>query len=182
MTRGAGNPVNIRARLTARDLARAIGKEPSDVTAALSARGEPDSLEDFLDSELARAVATDLGVEVTVETRDLVLEALYEHETRGDLSTQLDGRAARIAEGVIERREVLDQSIEEASEHWSVARMPMVDRNILRLGLYELRYELETPAAVIISEAVRLAQTYSTERSASFVNGVLAALAEDTRA
>jgi N utilization substance protein B len=56
--------------------------------------------------------------------------------------------------------------------------MPVVDRAILRLGLYELRHEPETPVAVVVSEAVRLAKTYSTEKSGAFVNGVLAALAE----
>ncbi len=58
--------------------------------------------------------------------------------------------------------------------------MPVIDRAILRLGLYELRH-LSTPAAVVVNEAVRLAKTYSTQRSGSFVNGVLAALAEIER-
>jgi N utilization substance protein B len=59
--------------------------------------------------------------------------------------------------------------------------MPVVDRAILRLGLYELRYETDTPAAVVVAEAVRLAKTFSTERSGAFVNGVLATLAEQER-
>ena len=59
--------------------------------------------------------------------------------------------------------------------------MPVLDRNILRIGLYELENDRDTPTAVIVAEAVRMAQTYSTERSGSFVNGVLAALAQDVR-
>jgi N utilization substance protein B len=55
--------------------------------------------------------------------------------------------------------------------------MPAVDRNVLRLGLYELRYT-DTPVGVAISEAVELAKTYSTERSGAFVNGVLGALVD----
>ena len=51
--------------------------------------------------------------------------------------------------------------------------MPVIDRSILRLGLYELRHVTDTPTAVVVSEAVRLAKTYSTERSGAFVNGVL---------
>jgi N utilization substance protein B len=59
--------------------------------------------------------------------------------------------------------------------------MPVIDRSILRLGLFELRHGRETPTAVVVSEAVRLAKTYSTERSGAFVNGVLASLARTTR-
>jgi N utilization substance protein B len=59
--------------------------------------------------------------------------------------------------------------------------MPVVDRSILRLGLFELMHEPNVPTAVIVSEAVRLARTYSTERSGSFVNGVLATLARSAR-
>ena len=60
--------------------------------------------------------------------------------------------------------------------------MPVVDRNILRIGLFELKHDRDTPTAVIVTEAVRMAQTYSTERSGSFVNGVLATLAKEVRA
>jgi N utilization substance protein B len=59
--------------------------------------------------------------------------------------------------------------------------MPVIDRSILRIGLYELLEEEDVPTAVIVSEAVRLAKTYSTERSGSFVNGVLATLANEVR-
>ncbi len=59
--------------------------------------------------------------------------------------------------------------------------MPVVDRNIIRIALYELLSDPDTPTAVIVSEAVRLANTYSTEKSASFVNGVLATLAKTIR-
>ena len=59
--------------------------------------------------------------------------------------------------------------------------MPPIDRTVLRIGLYELQHEPDIPAAVIVSEAVRLAKTYSTERSGSFVNGVLGHLADEER-
>ena len=59
--------------------------------------------------------------------------------------------------------------------------MPVVDRAILRLGLYELRHVPSVPTAVVVNEAVRLAKTYSTQRSGVFVNGVLASLAERER-
>lgn len=181
MTRGAGDAVSIPARLTAEELAGFIGIAVDVVSAELRALGEPDSPDDFVDATVARSVARSLGKRVVVEARDLALEALYEYETRGELIAELEGRARNLAQGVLDDRDELDLMIEEASEHWSVARMPLVDRNILRLGLYELRHDPDTPSPVIISEAVRLAQTYSTERSGSFVNGVLATLAASTR-
>lgn len=114
------------------------------------------------------------------EPRDLALEALYEADQRelSETTADLPHKAARLVAGVLAHLEELDAEIDAASEHWRIARMPVVDRAILRLGLYELRYEPETPVAVVVSEAVRLAQTFSTEKSGAFVNGVLAALAD----
>ena len=120
---------------------------------------------------------------MTVEPRDLAVQALYEADQR-DLSNRnedLPPKAARLVAGVLEHVRELDDEIDSASEHWRVQRMPVVDRAILRLGLYELRYEPDTPAAVVVAEAVRLAKTFSTERSGAFVNGVLATLAEKER-
>jgi N utilization substance protein B len=117
------------------------------------------------------------------EPRDLALQALYQTEITGDRSDveDLSGKVGTLVRGVLEHKEELDNEIESASEHWSVARMPVIDRSILRLGLFELRHARETPTAVVVSEAVRLAKTYSTERSGAFVNGVLAALARAPR-
>jgi N utilization substance protein B len=117
------------------------------------------------------------------EPRDLALETLYQVEISGDTSDVegLAGKVGFLVRGVLDHREELDHEIESASEHWSVARMPVIDRSILRLGLFELRHSRETPTAVVVSEAVRLAKTYSTERSGAFVNGVLASLARSTR-
>jgi N utilization substance protein B len=117
------------------------------------------------------------------EPRDVALQALYQAEISGDTSEfdELAGRVGFLVRGVLDHKEELDNEIESASEHWSVARMPVIDRSILRLGLFELRHGRETPTAVVVSEAVRLAKTYSTERSGAFVNGVLASLARTTR-
>ena len=117
------------------------------------------------------------------EPRDLALQALYQAEITGDRSEveDLTGKVGTLVRGVLDHKEELDNEIESASEHWSVARMPVIDRSILRLGLFELRHTPETPTAVVVSEAVRLAKTYSTERSGAFVNGVLAALARAPR-
>ena len=76
--------------------------------------------------------------------------------------------------GILEKRKNVDGVIEEYSEGWKVDRMPGVDRNILRIGVYELLYEDDLPAPVILNEAVELGKIYGTERSAKFINGVLA--------
>lgn len=171
--------VAIPAKVTVQDLANAIGRDLTEVQAALTARNEANNPGDILDHTLAAAVAEVLGSKVRVETRDLALEYLYELESRGETSEPPAGRVAELVEGISGHIDALDREIEVASQHWSVARMPAVDRNILRLGLYELRQHLGTSTGVIISEAVRLAQTYSTEKSATFVNGVLSNLAKN---
>ena len=81
-----------------------------------------------------------------------------------------------MARGVWAARDSLDEAIGEAATGWRGAHAP-IDRNILRLALWELRHRPGTPMPVVISEAVRLAKIYSTERSGGFVNGVLARLA-----
>lgn len=171
----------IPARVTATDLAQAIDRDIIEVQAVLNAREQPDSPEDILGADLAIAVAKTLGVEVSVEPRDLALERLYEYETRVEIDSDVGGRAGEIVEGVITDLDELDGLIESVAEHWSVARMPVIDRNVIRIGLHELRTDRATSTAVIVSEAVRLAQTYSTEKSAAFVNGVLATLARSIR-
>ena len=116
------------------------------------------------------------------EPRDLALQALYEFDQTGErgLIDNLGAKAKRLVEGVLTHSAALDAEISNASDHWSIERMPVVDRAILRLGLYELRHEMDTPRAVVLDEAVRLAKTYSTQRSGAFINGVLAALASDS--
>lgn len=111
--------------------------------------------------------------------RDEVLETLYEAELRGAApdTGQLDELGAELARGVWEDLDELDRVLGEVSTDWRVERMPVIDRNILRLALWELRHRPELPAGVVISEAVRLAKAYSTERSGGFVNGVLGSLA-----
>ncbi len=109
--------------------------------------------------------------------------ALYQADRIGNPGhlDDLPPKARRLVEGVTAHADELDVAIGRASDHWTIDRMPVIDRAILRLGLYELRHEQATPPAVIVNEAVRLAKTYSTQRSGAFVNGVLAALAESER-
>lgn len=171
----------IPARLTVSELAAAIDRDVSEIQAVLKTRGQPNDTEHILGADLAIAVATTLGVDATVEPRDLALERLYEYETRGEMGSDVGGRAGAIVEGVVSDLDDLDEMIESVAEHWSVARMPVIDRNIIRIALYELRSDSMAPTAVVVSEAVRLAESYSTEKSAAFVNGVLATLAKTIR-
>lgn len=103
--------------------------------------------------------------------------ALYSADATGadPVTVGLSSRARKLAVGAWAVRSELDGELAEAATGWRVERMPAVDRAILRLALYELRHT-ETPVGVVISEAVELAKSYSTQRSGSFVNGVLANL------
>jgi N utilization substance protein B len=80
--------------------------------------------------------------------------------------------------GVASTRDALDRHIAEASTHWRVERMARVDRNVLRLGTWELAHRPDVPRAVILDEAVELAKAYGTDDSSAFVNGVLNRIAD----
>lgn len=84
--------------------------------------------------------------------------------------------AAELVHGVVDRREELDEAIQEHSENWKVDRMARVDRNVLRVATWELLHT-DTPARVVINEAVEIARTFGAEGSPAFVNGILDKLA-----
>jgi N utilization substance protein B len=87
-----------------------------------------------------------------------------------------------LVNGVEANLDEIDAVIAEVSENWSVGRMPFVDRNILRLAVFEILFVEEVPASVAINEAVELAKTYGGEDSSKFVNGVLGRVAQRRRA
>lgn len=90
-------------------------------------------------------------------------------------TTDRDGFAEELALGATMRREEIDARIGEHSEHWRLERMAVVDRNILRLAIYEM-LALPTPAAVVIDQALDLAKRFSTDESIPFINGILDAV------
>jgi N utilization substance protein B len=92
-----------------------------------------------------------------------------------------DAYTVALVDGVAARRAELDRLIGAAAEHWTVERMPPVDRNLLRLGAYELADRPEVPTAVVLDEAIELAKLLSTAESGRFVNGVLGRLASELR-
>ena len=83
--------------------------------------------------------------------------------------------------GVWERLEEIDALIGEAAEHWRVGRMTLVDRNILRLGAYELSVGSDIPFAVAINEAVEIGKRFGSEESGAFINGILDRIADIVR-
>jgi N utilization substance protein B len=119
----------------------------------------------------ARKRALDILFEA--ELRGLpTLELLSERQSLGEVPVQ--PYAADLVRGVATHRERIDELISWNLVDWTLERMPAVDRNILRIGVYELLWAADVPDGVAISEAVALAQDLSTDNSPSFVNGVLA--------
>jgi N utilization substance protein B len=84
-----------------------------------------------------------------------------------------------LVEGVTAHRTRIDELIESYAVEWTIDRMPLVDRNVLRIGVFELLWQDDVPDAVVLSEAVTLARSLSTDESPTFVNGVLAKLLEN---
>jgi N utilization substance protein B len=122
------------------------------------------------------------------KARKRALDVLYESDLRGsDAVSTLSERllqsdppvpeyAVELVEGVLAHRDRIDELLTTYSVGWTLERMPAVDRNILRIGAYELLWRDDVPDAVVLDEAVELARALSTDDSPKFVNGLLAAL------
>ena len=100
----------------------------------------------------------------------------YRHFRERD---QVPAYLVKLVEGVTAHQEELDALIRQHSEHWRLERMAAVDRNLLRLALYELLHQPAIPAKVVINEAVELAKRYGSEESGSFINGILDRIRQD---
>lgn len=117
------------------------------------------------------------------------MELLYEAEAKELAPAELLSRlplapvafAGEVVAGIGEHQAEVDGWIVRQSRDWTIDRMPAVDRALLRMGIYELLYRPDVPTAAVISEAVDLAQQYSTDDSSRFVNGMLAAVAREVR-
>ena len=113
------------------------------------------------------------------DAREQALGLLYAVDLGPDSEpVEPTGRAGRLSAGVQEHLTEIDAEIDGHSTGWRITRMPAVDRTILRIAVYELKYT-DTPVGVVVSEAVELAKRYSTAKSGSFVNGVLSSVAAD---
>lgn len=122
------------------------------------------------------------------------LQMLYQREMTGQSIDRILGEGSysledgepddfcrELVRGVESDMDAIDEMIGQTSEHWTVARMPLVDRNILRVATYEILHSPDVPASVAINEAVELAKTYGGDDSSKFVNGVLGRIAEQHR-
>jgi N utilization substance protein B len=126
--------------------------------------------------------------------RELTTQFLYQHDlcngaveealalfwqTRPDVSGAARKFAEELIRGCIENRALIDEKIQKYTEHWELSRIAAVDRNILRLAIYEMLFRDDIPPVVSINEAVDIAKKYSTQESGAFVNGILDRLKAD---
>ena len=116
--------------------------------------------------------------DMTQETMDRVTGLFWKVRTTTDATREMAERLARGAQQNLER---IDAAITKASTNWRFERIAGVDRNILRVGAYELMMERQTPSSVIIDEAVEMAKRFSEADSPAFVNGVLDAVKRAVR-
>ena len=122
------------------------------------------------------------------KARKRALDLLYASEMRSESAVVALDRAIEAGEGptndytgvlvrgVVENQARIDELLTEYSQGWTLTRMPAVDRNVLRLGVYELLYVDDVPDAVAVSEAISLVRDLSTDESPTFVNGILGAI------
>jgi N utilization substance protein B len=129
----------------------------------------PDNLEEslahFWASQRAQAIADEKGPAMWGEVRP------FEPPTAAETSIRLF--AEPLIRGVLENREKIDEEIRKYAQNWDMRRMAVVDRNILRLAIYEMLFRDDIPPVVSINEAVDIAKKFSTEDSGKFVNGLL---------
>lgn len=127
------------------------------------------------------------------KSRELALQALYQEELAGSdfrldfeefcvhfqVSKKAIPYARRLVEGVQQQREPINQRISRFAENWRLERMSVIDRNILRLAVFEIYFQDDVPISVAINEAVEIAKRYSTDDSGPFINGILDAMAKE---
>jgi N utilization substance protein B len=123
----------------------------------------------------ARKRALDILFEA--EIRSVPVIALLDERTAA-ASPPVSAYAADLVQGVQQHRDQIDGLLAAHARGWTLERMPAVDRNILRIGTFELLWQDDVPDGVVISEAVQLARDLSTDGSPSFINGLLARLLE----
>jgi N utilization substance protein B len=128
--------------------------------------------------------------------REVALQLLYQHDLNPDVARpaverfvrdrlrdpDLDPFCLGLYDGVIGHVKEIDERLSAAAQNWRLPRMAAVDRNVLRLGAYELFFTPETPASVTLNEAIELARRYGAAGSPAFVNGVLDRLRQQTPA
>jgi len=126
-------------------------------------------------------------------SRTIAMQTLFQWDFKGAQEKTLDelleynltefapgfndeGFAKHLVDGVLKKKKEIDALIKKYATEWPIEQITIVDRNILRQGIYELKYDPEIPSKVAINEAIEVAKTYGGESSGKFVNGVLGAI------
>ncbi|RII25974.1 MAG: transcription antitermination factor NusB [Geobacter sp.] len=120
--------------------------------------------------ELALQMLYALDVNPSVGVTDTLQTFREEH---ADVTGRVRQFAEDLVRGVLQRRELIDSAIEARSKNWSLARMPRVDLNVMRMAAYELMFRPDIPKKVSINEAIEIARRFGDKESPSFVNGIL---------
>ncbi len=120
------------------------------------------------------------------QARERALQVLFQHDIHGKAGVKLDefwkeysttdeakAFAEQLVKGVLEHKQELDVLIGKYATNWTVNRMPIVDRNILRAGLFEFLWMDDVPANVTMDEAIELAKSFGDDEASKFVNGIL---------
>ena len=121
------------------------------------------------------------------KARELALQMLFQHDMAGNPPDMIIGTfedlqkskpntrefAERIFRGTLDHLGEIDEMIQAQAENWRLSRMAVVDRNIIRMSVYEFMHEDDTPKLVIIDEAVEIAKKFGTQKSSQFINGIL---------
>lgn len=144
----------------------------------------------------ARRLALDVLYEAEIRD-ELPIERLAAHQRSGwvvpaatdedepmseEIAPTVSSYARVLVEGVQEHQADIDELIVSLADRWAIERMPVIDRTLLRIGIFELLWRDDIPTAVAINEAVELAKSLSTDESGRFVNGLLGKVAENRRA
>jgi len=121
------------------------------------------------------------------KARELALQMLFQHDMSGNLPDAIIGTfeelqkskpntrefAVKIFRGTVDHMSAIDEMIQAQADNWRLSRMATVDRNIIRMSVYEFLHESDTPKLVIIDEAIEIAKKYGTQKSSQFINGIL---------
>jgi transcription antitermination protein NusB len=118
------------------------------------------------------------AADVAEMSSDDVVRSYWTELGEPDLDDSARDFATRLAAGTLSNLELLDERIRSRAEHWRISRMAVVDRNILRLAVFEFLYE-PTPRTVAINEALEIARRFSTYEATQFINGILDAIKRD---
>ena len=125
------------------------------------------------------------------KSREIALQALYQAELSGVMPTDLARLkenfevskkgipyAQILVDGIVDQRHTIDDTIRQYAKNWRVDRMSVIDRNLLRIGVYELLFQKDVPHTVVMNESIEIAKKYGTDDSSSFINGILDAISD----